>query len=135
MGNGKGANNVHMDMGKTTYWNRNGKRRRRDMTVEATKIWEMSGLERISATPLWWPGRGRKETWNSERKERLVFLVGRKRGGLILDGGQQRFVVCEKGKMMHFKEKRKCLKEKDRGGRSANEFRFALFRYKARQGK
>jgi hypothetical protein len=92
-----GAKNVHMDVGKTTYWNRNGKRRRRDITVEATKIWEMLGWERESATPLWWPGRGRKETWISERKERLVFLTGRKTGGLILDGSQPRFVVYEKG--------------------------------------
>ncbi len=105
LGNGKGAKNIHKDMGKTTYWNRNGKRRRRDMPVEATKIWEMLGLERASATPLRWPGRGRKETWNSERKERLVFPAGRKRGGLISDGSQQRFVLCEKGERMCFKEK------------------------------
>jgi hypothetical protein len=105
LGNGKGAKNVHMDMGKTMYLNRNGKRRRKDMTVEAPKIWEMLGLERELATPLRWPGRGRKETWNYERKERLVFLAGRKRGGLILNGGQQRFVVFEKGEGMRFKEK------------------------------
>jgi hypothetical protein len=33
LGNGKGANNVHVDMGKTTFWNGDGKRRRGDMSV------------------------------------------------------------------------------------------------------